>query len=125
MPADIFSAIFILFTEEATAQHKHIVTEVCVCVSCSPRLQGLLLEVGVGPVGLDEGPGLLLDSAGQRELDLGVVGLGEERPAALAGDHSLAADDLDGVSASPTINWYFITFALEIRIETGNNKNKS
>ena len=35
-----------------------------------------LLEVGVGPVGLDEGPGLLLYPAGQRELDLGVVGLG-------------------------------------------------
>ena len=60
-----------------------------------------LLEVGVGPVGLDEGPGLLLYPAGQRELDLGVVGLGEEGAAALTRQHRLAADDLDGVGASP------------------------
>jgi hypothetical protein len=63
-----------------------------------------LLEVGGGPVGLDEGPGLLLDPAGQRELDLGVVSLGEQGPAALAGGHSLAADDLDGMSSGPAID---------------------
>ena len=50
---------------------------------------GILLEVGVGPVGLDQGPGLLLDSARERELDLGVVGLGEQGPATLAGSNSL------------------------------------
>ena len=62
---------------------------------------GILLEVGVGPVGLDQGPGLLLDSARERELDLGVVGLGEQGPATLAGSNSLTPDDLDGVSSGP------------------------
>jgi len=68
---------------------------------CSKLLLHQLLEVGVGPVGLDEGPGLLLYPAGQRELDLGVVGLGEEGAAALTRQHRLATDDLDGVGASP------------------------
>ena len=35
--------------------------------------------------------------AGQRELDLAVVHLGDKGPPALAGGHGLAPDDLDGV----------------------------
>ena len=76
--------------------------------SLFPRLQraetGYLLEVGVGAVSLDKAAGLLLDSAGQRELDLGVVGLGYQGTTALAGRNSLAPDDLDGVSAGPAKN---------------------
>ena len=57
----------------------------------------LLLEVGVRPAGLGEAAALLGDPAGQGELDLGVVHLGDQGPPALArGDH-LATDDLDGV----------------------------
>ena len=56
-----------------------------------------LLEVGVRPAGLGQAASLLGHPAGQRERDLGVVHLGDERTTALAGSHHLAADDLDGV----------------------------
>jgi hypothetical protein len=70
-----------------------------VCDEASPLT--VLLEVGGRPVGLDEGSSLLLDSARQRELDLGVMRLGEQRAAALASGHCLAADNLDGMCAGP------------------------
>ena len=54
----------------------------------------LLLKVGVGPVGLDEGTTLLGHSARQRELDLAVVHLGHQWPSALASWDNLASDDL-------------------------------
>ena len=58
-----------------------------------------LHEVGAGSIGLYQGASLLLDPAGQRELDLGVVGLGHQGTTALVSGHCLAANDLDGVSS--------------------------
>merc|ERR1719242_2917436 len=60
-----------------------------------------LLEVCSGSVGLDETSALLLDPAGQRELDLAVVHLLDERTSGLVGVHSLHSDDLDGVGPGP------------------------
>ena len=57
-----------------------------------------LLEVSSWSVGLDKTTSLLLDSAWERELDLAVVHLLDQRTAGLTGLHSLAADDLDAVS---------------------------
>merc|ERR1711911_109474 len=68
----------------------------CCCSFCC-----CLLEVGVGSVGLDQSTADLLNPAGERELDLGVVGLGDQGATALARCHSLAPDDLDGVSSGP------------------------
>ena len=56
-----------------------------------------LLEVSSWSVGLDKTTSLLLDSAWERELDLGVVHLLNQRTATLAGLHGLATDDLDAV----------------------------
>ena len=44
---------------------------------------------------------MLLDPAGQRELDLGVVHLLNQRTPGLVGSDGLDSDDLDGVSPSP------------------------
>lgn len=65
-----------------------------------------LLEVGAGPVRLHQAASLLLDPAGHGELDLGVVGLGDQGPAALPGGNRLATDDLDSVSTGPGTSKY-------------------
>ena len=44
---------------------------------------------------------MLLDPAGQRELDLGVVHLLDQRTPGLVGSDGLDSDDLDGVSPGP------------------------
>ena len=50
----------------------------------------MLLEVGLGSVGHDKAASLLLDSAGQRESNLGVMHLLDQGAAGLACGHSLA-----------------------------------
>merc|ERR1719347_1708934 len=68
----------------------------------SPQLLwDILLEVSLGSVGHNQAASLLLDSAGQRELDLGVVHLLDQGTAGLVSGHSLTPDDLDGVSPGP------------------------
>merc|ERR1719234_460037 len=61
----------------------------------------LLLKVGVGPVSLDHAASLLGNPAGQGELDLAVVHLGDQWPSALASGDNFAPDDLDSVSPGP------------------------
>merc|ERR1719499_323080 len=60
-----------------------------------------LLKVGVGPVGLDHAASLLGNPAWQRELDLAVMHLGDQRSPALSCWHHLAPNDLDCVSPGP------------------------
>ena len=57
----------------------------------------VLLEVSSWSVGLDKATSLLLDPAWERELDLAVVHLLDQRTATLASLHGLASDDLDAV----------------------------
>ena len=52
----------------------------------------ILLEVSLGSVGHHEAASLLLDSAGQRELDLGVVHLLDQRTTGLVGGDSLTPE---------------------------------
>ena len=59
----------------------------------------LLLEVCLGSVGLEDATSLLLDPAWERELDVGVVHLLDQRTTSVLGSHGLASDDLDGVSS--------------------------
>merc|ERR1719348_2286905 len=59
-----------------------------------------LLEVSVRSLPSHQSSLLLcVDSSGERELDLGVVHLGDQRSATLASCDSLTSDDLDGVSS--------------------------
>ena len=44
--------------------------------------------------------------AGEGELDLAVVHLGDQGPPALAGLHHLAPDDLDGVGPGGGVRWW-------------------
>ena len=53
-----------------------------------------LQEAGVGPLGLEDGSGLLLDSGWERELDLGVVHLLHAVTTGVLGGNRLNADDL-------------------------------
>merc|ERR1719427_365351 len=65
------------------------------------RVLLVLHEVSVGSLGSHQ-LSLLGNSnspSGQRELDLGVVHLGDQGSAALASRDRLASDDLDGVSS--------------------------
>ena len=54
-----------------------------------------LLEICSRSVGLDQSSSLLLDSAGQWELDLGVVHLLDQRTTTFAGCHWLTSDNVD------------------------------
>ena len=56
-----------------------------------------LLEVSSWSVCLDQTTSLFLNSAWERELDLAVVHLLDQRTATLASLHGLAPDDLDAV----------------------------
>ena len=64
-------------------------------------MQTPLLEVGVWPLGLEQGSGLLLDTGWQRKADLGVVHLLDDVATGLAGGDGLNLDDLEGVRSCP------------------------
>lgn len=53
-----------------------------------------LQEAGVGPLGLEDGSGLLLDSGWEGELDLGVVHLLHAVTTGVLGGDGLNTDDL-------------------------------